>query len=92
MGFPHECPGEEAGCGGEDGRYAAAVRILLVEDYPPLVRAVTQGLQEAGYAVDAATDGEAGGLDQHPGDDGGLRPIRSARWPVPIIPTAHMNG
>jgi DNA-binding response OmpR family regulator len=36
------------------------VRILLVEDYPPLVRAVTHGLQEAGYAVDAATDGEAG--------------------------------
>jgi DNA-binding response OmpR family regulator len=36
------------------------VRILLVEDYPPLVRAITQGLQEAGYAVDAATDGEAG--------------------------------
>jgi DNA-binding response OmpR family regulator len=41
-------------------RYAAAVRILLVEDYGPLVRAVRQGLEEAGYAVDAATDGEAG--------------------------------
>ena len=27
-----------------------------------------------------------------PATIGGLRPIRSARWPVPIIPAAHMNG
>ena len=27
-----------------------------------------------------------------PATMGGLRPIRSARWPVAIIPAAHMNG
>jgi DNA-binding response OmpR family regulator len=36
------------------------MRVLLVEDYEPLARSVTQGLREAGYAVDAAADGEAG--------------------------------
>jgi len=33
------------------------MRVLLVEDFPPLARSVCQGLQEAGYAVDVATDG-----------------------------------
>lgn len=34
------------------------MRILIVEDYAPLLRSVAQGLQENGYAVDAAADGE----------------------------------
>ena len=36
------------------------MRILLVEDYLPLQRSVARGLREAGYAVDAAGDGEEG--------------------------------
>ncbi len=36
------------------------MRILLIEDYPPLARSVAQGLREAGYGVDVATDGAAG--------------------------------
>jgi DNA-binding response OmpR family regulator len=36
------------------------VRILLVEDHKPLVRALKQGLEEEGFAVDAAADGEEG--------------------------------
>jgi DNA-binding response OmpR family regulator len=36
------------------------VRVLLVEDSPPIVRAVRQGLEEEGFAVDVATDGEEG--------------------------------
>ncbi|MCP3099874.1 response regulator transcription factor [Myxococcus sp. K15C18031901] len=36
------------------------MRILVVEDFPPLSRAIVQGLQEAGYAVDSAGDGEEG--------------------------------
>src|SRR5436190_22310915 len=38
----------------------ALVRILLVEDHRPLVRALKQGLEEEGFAVDAAFDGEEG--------------------------------
>jgi DNA-binding response OmpR family regulator len=34
------------------------VRILLVEDTPQLVKALRQGLEEEGFAVDVATDGE----------------------------------
>jgi DNA-binding response OmpR family regulator len=34
------------------------VRILLVEDHKPLVRALRQGLEEEGFAVDVAVDGE----------------------------------
>ena len=34
------------------------MRILLVEDFAPLARSLAQGLREAGYAVDLATDGE----------------------------------
>jgi len=34
------------------------VRVLLVEDQQPLVRAYRQGLEEEGFAVDIATDGE----------------------------------
>jgi DNA-binding response OmpR family regulator len=36
------------------------MRALLVEDYEPLRRSLTQGIREAGYAVDAAADGEEG--------------------------------
>jgi len=34
------------------------VRVLLVEDHKPLVRALRQGLEEEGLAVDVALDGE----------------------------------
>jgi len=36
------------------------LRALLVEDHKPLVRALRQGLEEEGYAVDVAYDGEEG--------------------------------
>ncbi len=36
------------------------MRVLVVEDYPPLMRSVSQGLREAGYAVDTASDGVEG--------------------------------
>jgi two-component system, OmpR family, response regulator len=34
------------------------VRLLLVEDHKPLSRALRQGLEEEGFAVDVASDGE----------------------------------
>lgn len=37
-----------------------AMRILIVEDEPDLLRALAQALREEGYAVDTATDGEDG--------------------------------
>jgi DNA-binding response OmpR family regulator len=36
------------------------MKVLLVEDYPPLCEAVSQGLREEGFAVDVATDGDTG--------------------------------
>ena len=36
------------------------MRILIVEDEPDLLHGLAQALQEEGYAVDAAADGEAG--------------------------------
>jgi two-component system OmpR family response regulator len=36
------------------------MRILIVEDEPDLLRSLKQALQEEGYAVDGAADGEAG--------------------------------
>jgi DNA-binding response OmpR family regulator len=36
------------------------MRVLVVEDYDVLRDSITQGLQEAGYAVDASADGEDG--------------------------------
>jgi DNA-binding response OmpR family regulator len=36
------------------------MRILLIEDHKPLVRALKQGLEEEGFAVDVACDGEEG--------------------------------
>jgi DNA-binding response OmpR family regulator len=34
------------------------MRLLLVEDYPPLQKSVAQGLREAGFAVDVSGDGQ----------------------------------
>ena len=34
------------------------MRVLVVEDYAPLRKAVVQGLEEAGFAVDATGDGQ----------------------------------
>src|SRR5580692_8530669 len=36
------------------------MRVLLIEDHKPLLRALRQGLEEEGFAVDAAADGEEG--------------------------------
>jgi DNA-binding response OmpR family regulator len=36
------------------------MRVLLVEDHQPLVRALKRGLEEEGFAVDAAHDGAEG--------------------------------
>jgi DNA-binding response OmpR family regulator len=36
------------------------MRVLLVEDHKPLVRALKGGLEEEGFAVDVATDGQEG--------------------------------
>ena len=36
------------------------MRLLVVEDYEPVREALTQGLREAGFAVDSAADGDAG--------------------------------
>src|ERR1700730_11207413 len=36
------------------------MRVLLIEDHKPLVRALRQGLEEEGFAVDLAHDGEEG--------------------------------
>src|SRR5262245_15596751 len=36
------------------------MRVLLVEDHKPLARALRQGLEEEGFAVDLATDGPDG--------------------------------
>jgi DNA-binding response OmpR family regulator len=36
------------------------MKVLLVEDHKPLARALKQGLEEEGFAVDVAADGEEG--------------------------------
>jgi DNA-binding response OmpR family regulator len=36
------------------------MRVLLIEDHKPLVRALRQGLEEEGFAVDIAGDGQEG--------------------------------
>jgi DNA-binding response OmpR family regulator len=43
------------------------MRVLLIEDYAPLQKAIVRGLREAGYAVDAATDGQEGARFVHTG-------------------------
>lgn len=37
------------------------MRVLLIEDYKQMVRALKKGLEEEGFAVDVAYDGEEGG-------------------------------
>lgn len=44
------------------------MRVLLIEDYTPLRESVTQALEEAGFAVDAAADGPAGLRHAEAGD------------------------
>jgi len=34
------------------------MKLLLIEDYPPLQRSIAKGMREAGFAVDATGDGE----------------------------------
>jgi DNA-binding response OmpR family regulator len=41
-------------------RRNGTMKVLLVEDYDPVRKAVAQGLREAGFAVDATGDGEEG--------------------------------
>jgi DNA-binding response OmpR family regulator len=36
------------------------LRVLLIEDFKPLIRALKKGLKEEGFAVDTAEDGEEG--------------------------------
>jgi two-component system, OmpR family, response regulator len=36
------------------------LRVLLIEDHRPLIRAVKKGLEEEGFAVDVAEDGDEG--------------------------------
>src|SRR5713101_6408283 len=36
------------------------MRVLLIEDHKPLLRSLRQGLEEEGFAVDVAADGEEG--------------------------------
>lgn len=38
------------------------MRVLLIEDSAPIVRAIRQGLEEEGFAVDVAVDGEEGDI------------------------------
>src|SRR5205085_6303207 len=44
------------------------VRVLLIEDHKPLVRALKQGLEEEGFAVEVAYDGEEGGYKAQTAD------------------------
>jgi two-component system, OmpR family, response regulator len=41
------------------------MRVLLVEDYKPLVRLLRLGLEEEGFAVDVASDGAEGDFKAH---------------------------
>lgn len=41
------------------------MRVLVVEDYKPMLRAIKQGLEEEGFAVDCASDGEEGAYKAH---------------------------
>ena len=36
------------------------MKVLIVEDYDPLRNSIAKGLSEAGFAVDASSDGEEG--------------------------------
>jgi DNA-binding response OmpR family regulator len=50
------------------------MRVLLVEDHKPLVRALKQGLEEEGFAVDTAGDGQEGDFK-----------VRTAEYDVVIL-------
>src|SRR5438874_8173498 len=50
-GFPERGPQEPG---------VSLMRVLLIEDHKPLCRALRQGLEEEGFAVDVANDGEEG--------------------------------
>jgi DNA-binding response OmpR family regulator len=39
--------------------------VLLVEDHKPMLKAIRQGLEEEGFAVDIAMDGEEGSFKAH---------------------------
>lgn len=87
-----------AGLAGERGN-GNQVRILLVEDHPPLAEAVTDALRRAGFAVDhartAAEARELAGLAPYalvlldlglPDGDGlSLLPDLRATWRLPVI-------
>lgn len=76
------------------------MKVLVIEDYEPIRTSVAQGLREAGFAIDAAADGEEGlwfaGSDQYdvivldlmlPKIDGltVLRRLRERDSPVPVL-------
>ncbi len=44
------------------------MRVLLIEDYKQMVRALKKGLEEEGFAVDVAMDGEEGGYKAETAD------------------------
>jgi DNA-binding response OmpR family regulator len=44
------------------------MRVLLIEDYKQMVRALKKGLEEEGFAVDVAADGEEGGFKAETAD------------------------
>jgi DNA-binding response OmpR family regulator len=44
------------------------MRVLLIEDYKQMVRALKKGLEEEGFAVDTAADGEEGGFKAETAD------------------------
>ncbi len=44
------------------------MRVLLIEDYKQMVRALKKGLEEEGFAVDVAYDGEEGGYKAETAD------------------------
>src|SRR5438874_8162032 len=50
-GFPERGPQEPG---------VSLMRVLLIEDHKPLCRAMKRGLEEEGFAVDVANDGEEG--------------------------------
>ena len=76
------------------------MRVLVVEDYPKIASFVVRGLKQAGYAVDHASDGEAGlGLAESTDYDAAIvdvmlprldgislvRRLRAARRSTPIL-------
>src|SRR5437763_3308338 len=47
-------------CGNHRRQENEAMRVLLIEDHKPLARTLRQGLEEEGFAVDVAHDGQEG--------------------------------